>query len=104
MYVVCVTIHVKPEFVDQFIEASLDNQRNTRALEPGNVRWDFLQAEDDPTRFFLYEVYKSKDDFPKHREMEHYTRWREKVENWMAEPRVGVRYHNIAPADDGWNA
>ncbi len=103
MYVVCVTIRVKDEFVDQFIEASLDNQSNTRKLEAGNVRWDFLQAEDDPTRFFLYEVYRSKDDFPVHREMPHYLRWRERVEAYMAEPRVGLRYHNIAPMDDHWN-
>ncbi len=103
MYVVCVTIHVKPEFVDQFIAATLDNATNTRALEPGNVRWDFLQAEDNPTHFFLYEVYKTKEDFPKHQQMEHYLRWRTAVQDWMAEPRVGFRYANIAPADQAWD-
>ena len=44
MYVVAVTVWVKPEFIQQFIEASLDNARNSRK-EPGNIRWDFLQAE-----------------------------------------------------------
>jgi len=103
MYVVCVTIHVKPEFVDQFIAATLDNARNTRMLEPGNVRWDFLQAEEDPNRFFLYEAYKAKEDFPKHQQMDHYLRWRALVQDWMAEPRIGIRHHSIVPADDDWN-
>lgn len=103
-YVVCVTIHVKPEVVDQFITATLDNARNTRALEPDNIRWDFSQAEDDPNRFFLYEVYKDKEGFAKHQQMEHYLRWRTTVQDWMAEPRVGVRHHVIVPTDDSWNA
>ena len=46
MYVVAVTVHVKPPFVSQFIDAALDNARHTRR-EPGNVRFDVLQAEDD---------------------------------------------------------
>jgi (4S)-4-hydroxy-5-phosphonooxypentane-2,3-dione isomerase len=70
MYVVAVTVWVKPEFVAPFIEASLDNARKTRR-EPANVRWDFLQAEDDPTRFLLYEAYTSKDGFTAHQQTPH---------------------------------
>lgn len=103
MYVVCVQVHVKPEFVDKFIAATKDNHEHTRGDEPGNVRWDCLQAEDDPTRFILYEVYRTKEDFPKHQQTEHYLRWRDTVTDWMAEPRVGVRYSNIYPADQDWN-
>ena len=53
MYVVAVTLFVKPQFVDAFKNQTLDNARNTRK-EPGNLRFDVLQAEDDPTRFLLY--------------------------------------------------
>jgi (4S)-4-hydroxy-5-phosphonooxypentane-2,3-dione isomerase len=94
VYVVAVTVHVKPEFVQPFIEASLDNARNTRS-EPGNVRWDFCQAEDDPTRFLLYEAYHAKDDLAKHHQSQHYLRWKQAVADWMAEPRQGVRYSSI---------
>ena len=94
MYVVAVTVFVKAEFVDAFIEASLDNARNTRS-EPGNVRWDFAQAEDDPSRFLLYEVYQSKDDFTKHQQTPHYLRWKQAVADWMAQPRVGVKHNTI---------
>src|SRR5688572_24441162 len=71
MYVVAVTVWVKPEHVDAFIEASLDNARNTRR-EPGNVRWDFCRSEDDPTRFLLYDAYTTKDGFTQHKQPEHY--------------------------------
>jgi len=92
MYVVSVTVHVKPEYVESFIEASLDNARHTRQ-EPGNVRFDVLQAEDDPARFLLYEAYHSKDDFAKHQQTSHYLQWRERVADAMAQPRQGVKHH-----------
>lgn len=94
MYVVAVTVYVKPQFVQQFIDASLDNARHSR-MEPGNVRWDFCQAEDDPTRFLLYEAYREKDDFAKHQQTEHYARWKTAVTDWMAQPRQGVRHNAI---------
>ena len=94
MYVVAVTVFVKPEFVQPFIEASLDNARNTRT-EPANVRWDFLQSEDDPARFLLYEAYTSKDGFTAHQQTPHYLRWKQMVADWMAQPRQGVKHTSI---------
>lgn len=94
MHVVAVTIFVKPGFVTQFIEATLDNARNTRR-EPGNLRFDVLRAEEDPTRFMLYEAYKAKEDFAKHQQTEHYLRWKSTVADWMAQPRQGVKHHTI---------
>ena len=103
MYVVCVQLHIKPEFVDQFIAATHDNHEHTRREEPGNVRWDVLRAEEDPTRFMLYEVYQTKEDFPKHQQTAHYLRWRDAVTDWMVEPRVGIRHFNIYPTDENWD-
>ena len=94
MHVVAVTIFVKPESVTQFIEATLDNARNTRR-EPGNLRFDVLRAEEDPARFMLYEAYKAKEDFAKHQQTEHYLRWKSTVADWMAQPRQGVKHHTI---------
>jgi autoinducer 2-degrading protein len=94
MYIVSVTIFAKPEFREKLIEATLDNARNTRR-EPGNIRFDVSQAEDDPNRFLLYEVYKQKDDFSKHQQTEHYLRWKNAMTDWMGQPRVGVRHKPI---------
>jgi len=101
MYVVSVTIIVKPEHVTPFMEATLDNARNTRT-EPGNLRFDVSQAEEDSARFLLYEVYHTQDDFIKHQQMEHYLRWKEKVAPWMAEPRKGVKHVSFYPDNNPW--
>jgi autoinducer 2-degrading protein len=94
VFVVAVTVYVKPPFVPQFIEATLDNARHTRR-ESGNVRFDVLRAEDDPNRFLLYEAYHTKDDFAKHQQTEHYLRFKTAVADWMAQPRQGVRHNSV---------
>jgi (4S)-4-hydroxy-5-phosphonooxypentane-2,3-dione isomerase len=94
MYIVCVTLFIKQPNIAQFREATLDNARNTRK-EPGNLRFDVLQAEDDPSRFFLYEAYKTRDDFTKHQQTEHYFRWKNTVGDWMSQPRQGLKHQSI---------
>ena len=94
MYVVVVTIHVKPEHAAAFALATLDNAQNSRQ-EPGNVRFDVLQAEDDPQRFALYEAYHTKEDFAKHQQTAHYSRWKDAVADMMDQPRQGIKHHSI---------
>ncbi len=101
MYVVCVTIQVKPEHLQPFIEATLENARGSRK-EPGNVRFDVLQSESEPGRFLLYEVYHVKDDFAAHQRTPHYLHWKETVAPWMARPREGVKYYSLFPPDGEW--
>jgi autoinducer 2-degrading protein len=94
VYVIAITIFVKPEHVAAFRAATLDNARNTRK-EPGNARFDLLQAEDDPNRFFLYEAYHTKDGVTAHQQTEHYLRWKQAVADWMAEPRQRAPHHSL---------
>jgi len=94
MFVVSVTVHVKPECVKQFIEATFDNARNTRN-EPGNVRFDVLQLEADVAQFLLYEVYLGPEGFVSHQETPHYLRWKEAVAPMMAEPRIGLKHQAL---------
>ncbi len=101
MYVVCVTVRVIPEKVGPFLEATLENARQSRT-EPGNVRFDVLQAEAEPSQFFFYEVYRVKDDFARHQQTPHYQRWKETVAPWMAAPRQGVRHLSCFPDSGGW--
>lgn len=101
MVIVHVHIHVKPEVLDDFIEATIENARNS-LREPGIARFDFIQNLDDPTKFVLIEVYRTPDDPAAHKETAHYNIWREKVANMMAEPRRSVKYANVFPDDRGW--
>ena len=102
MYVVCVTVHVAPDQVQNFIAATLENARRTRQAEAGNLRFDVLQAEADPAQFFLYEAYREKDDFVRHQQTPHYLKWREAVAAMMARPRQGVRHLSLFPEAEGW--
>lgn len=101
MQVVHVHVHVKPEFVEAFREATLENARHS-VQEPGVARFDVLQQADDPTRFILVEVYRTPEAPAQHKETAHYQRWRDAVAEMMAEPRTSVKYHNVFPPDEGW--
>jgi len=101
MFIVHVLVHVKPDQADAFRAASLENARNS-VREPGVARFDVIQQQDDPTRFVLVEVYRTPDDPAKHKETAHYKKWRDTVANMMAEPRIGVKYTNAFPDDQGW--
>lgn len=101
MLVVHVHVHVKPETVEAFKQATLANARES-VKEPGIVRFDFSQQQDDPTRFVLVEVYRAPEAQLAHRETKHYLIWRDAVAAMMAEPRVGVKFTNIFPDDKGW--
>ncbi len=101
MYIVHVHVRVKPEYVEAFREASTAN--SVKSLqEPGIVRFDVVQQLDDPTRFVLVEAYRTSDDPARHKETEHYARWRDTVADMMAEPRMSVKYANCYPDDAGW--
>jgi autoinducer 2-degrading protein len=101
MYIVHVHIHVKPEFVEAFKVASTENAINS-LQEPGIARFDVIQQSDDPSHFELIEVYRTPDDPAKHKETAHYKKWRDAVENMMAEPRFSIKFTNLFPDDSGW--
>ena len=96
MLIVQVHVQVKPESVDAFREASIENARNS-IKEPGIARFDVLQQADDPTRFVLLEAYREAGAQARHRETAHYAAWRDTVADMMAEPRAGVKYANVFP-------
>lgn len=98
MHVTLVHIHVEPQHLQAFIAATRANHEAS-VQEPGNLRFDVLQSADDPTRFVLYEAYASAADAAKHKETAHYLKWRETVAAWMAEPRQGVNYNGLFPAE-----
>jgi quinol monooxygenase YgiN len=101
MLIVHVHVHVKPEFVEVFRQATIENAANS-VLEPGIARFDVIQQADDPTRFVLVEVYRSVEATLAHKETAHYAAWRDAVADMMAEPRSSVKYGNVFPEEAGW--
>jgi len=101
LIIVHVHARVKPEAVEAFRAASLENARQS-VREPGVARFDVIQAVDDPTRFVLVEVYRTAEAPAAHKETAHYKRWRDTVADLMAEPRASTRYANVFPDAAGW--
>jgi len=97
MHVTLVQVHVKSEHINDFIEATRRNHEAS-IREPGNRRFDVLQAPDDPARFILYEAYAGSAEAAAHKQTPHYLNWRETVAGWMAEPRQGIAWHGLFPA------
>jgi autoinducer 2-degrading protein len=94
MLIVHVHVHVKPECVEAFRAATVENARQS-VSEPGIARFDVVQQQDDPTRFVLVEVYRTADAPARHKETAHYAKWRDAVAPMMAEPRTSVKYNNV---------
>jgi len=101
MFIVHVFTQVKPDQIEAFKTATIENARNS-VQEPGVARFDVIQQQDDPTRFVLVEVYRTSDDPARHKETSHYQKWRDTVTDMMDVPRSSIKYSNIFP-DDDWD-
>lgn len=101
MLIVHVHVYVKPEWVEEFRLATLENARAS-VREPGIARFDVMQLEDDATRFVLTEVYRTPEAAAAHKETAHYAKWRDAVEPMMAEPRQRAIYNAVFPDPQGW--
>ena len=101
MLVVHVHVHVKPEFVEVFKNATLENARRS-VKEAGIARFDVLQQAGDPTRFVLVEAYRTPDAPARHKQTPHYQTWRDTVAGMLAEPRSSTPHTNLFPGDEGW--
>ncbi len=99
MYIVHVEVEVKPDQIDAFKQVTLANARESLS-EPGVFRFDVLQDIEDPVRFLLVEVYRTKRDTARHKDTRHYQFWRDAVMGMMAAPRAKRVYNNLFPADE----
>ncbi|MFH0915189.1 MAG: putative quinol monooxygenase [bacterium] len=101
MLIVHVFARVRPECVEAFKRATVENARRS-VHEPGVARFDVVQQEDQSERFLLVEAYRTADAAAAHKETEHYRTWRDAVAPLMAEPRSSVKYTNVFPEAEGW--
>ena len=101
MLIVHVHVRVKPDSVELFREATIENAQNS-IQEAGIARFDVVQQRDDVTRFVLVEVYRDDGAAAAHKETAHYKKWRDIVAGMMAEPRSSVKFTNVFPGSTGW--
>ncbi|MGH8186892.1 MAG: putative quinol monooxygenase [Steroidobacteraceae bacterium] len=77
MLVVLVQVVVKNEMLAEFERAILANADGARSREPGCVRFEVSQREDDPGQWLFYEVYKDAAAFEAHRATPHFAAYQQ---------------------------
>jgi quinol monooxygenase YgiN len=103
MLIVHVDVYVKPESIEAFESASIENATCSRQ-EPGVARFDIVRDLADPCHFVLVEVYRDAAAPAAHKQTPHYASWRDTVEPMMAKPRSSVKFDNVSPDDQGWDS
>lgn len=96
MIVNIVYIHVEKGHIEDFKAATIENHENT-IKEQGNLRFDVLQDDSDPSKFVLYEAFLSDEAAAEHKKTNHYLKWKELVAPWMESQRKGIKHKVIKP-------
>jgi autoinducer 2-degrading protein len=84
---------------DRFLAAAEDDATSSVRDEPGCLRFDVLQDNADPDRYFFYEVYRDEAAFGAHGQAPHFARWRAAAAEVLAEPTSATRTTTLFPAD-----
>ena len=103
MQALVVTIQIKPEHRDAFMEAMLGDARGSVENEQGCLRFDVLQDLEDPNRIHLYEVYRDEAAIEAHRQAPHYLKWRDTIEGWFAADPIRRQCVTVYPPDSAWH-
>jgi (4S)-4-hydroxy-5-phosphonooxypentane-2,3-dione isomerase len=99
MQVVHVHVQVKPESIEAFRQATVENARNS-VREPGIARFDVIQDVSNPAHFVLIEIYRDSEAAAQHKTTAHYQKWRDAVAEMMAEPRTSTHFRSVFPDDE----
>ncbi len=102
MIILHVTIQVKPEHVDEFLEVARYDAEHSQRDEPGCLRFDVIQDRDDGGRFYFYEVYRDEAALAAHRETPHFKHYAATAEPWFAAPPERRFGKNLIPGDGAW--
>jgi len=94
MHVVYVTFDVKPECIDRFKVISAENAANS-LKEEGVIAFEIMQQYDDASKFAFHEVYLAPEDHMKHRETEHFRKWKGEIDSLTREPYKAEKYHSV---------
>ncbi|MBB6173839.1 autoinducer 2-degrading protein [Nocardiopsis mwathae] len=65
-YHVLVQFDVPPSKREDFVAAGLFDAEGSLANEPGTLRFEVIRDENNPNRFYLDEVYTSREAFEEH--------------------------------------
>lgn len=103
MFVLVVSLKVKPERREEFLKAAQEDSRGSRDDEADCFRFDVVEDVAEPNHFFFYEVYRNEEALEAHRAAPHYQIWAQAVQSGvLAEPAVVTRCKSHFPTDASW--
>jgi autoinducer 2-degrading protein len=102
MVVMIIEVHVKPEKRDEFLEVIKHDASHSEADEPGCLRFDVLQDNEDSNKFYYYEVYRDEAARAAHRETPHFKEYAEKSADMFDAQVVRHLTTNYHPDDANW--
>ena len=85
MVIVQIYLTIKKSSVEDFIRFTNDNVANS-VKEPGVKRFEFFKDIESNNKFVLFEMFSSVEDQNKHRETDHYKRWKESTADLLEVP------------------
>lgn len=94
MLILHVFMHIKDEYVKKFRIASLENVEKSLE-EPEVANFEIIQQKDDSTKFLFMERYYTEEGQLKHRETEHFKKWKEETKDMFAEPYTFIKYKDV---------
>ncbi len=92
MYVVLVSLSVKPESIDQFEQAILKNASISVREEKNCHRFDVCQSENDPTEWLFYEVYQDRAAFDTHHQQPHFLEYNAVAQQVVTSKKIAAYY------------
>lgn len=86
MYTIVVRFEVPDDRREDFIDASLENSRNSGREEPGTLRFELIADEENPNSFYLNEAYTDAAAFQTHADGPNFKRFFERISPYAEGP------------------
>jgi autoinducer 2-degrading protein len=101
MYIFQVHHYIKPELIETYKAATLENARKT-ILEPGVIRFDVFQDSSDTAHFSLFEIYRDIAARDAHLETEHFKMWKDVYLQTQQRKGNGDEFNALFPDENLW--
>ena len=85
MYLVLVSLVVRPEFLEAFLVATLEMAHES-LKEDGVRRFEVIRQENDPAHFIMYKTFNARGDYDAHLTTLHVKDWQQKIQGMLAGP------------------
>ena len=102
MLTIVATLYPKPEHRDAFLAAGREDAISSVRDEPGCVRFEVYENNEDPGQLVLLEWYVDEAAFDAHTKMPHFAAFFQAIKGKSAKPPQVIKLTNFYPTDDAF--